>query len=123
MVRPEIRQLIKRGNITLAETNELRCNSYEWEAMIPALATEALIWRTEHAIGQLHPARVPARTYDEAVPGVYAPELIRRLKTIEERAKGLVDYWKRGSEHKSMSAEYRAALRDCSKELKEIIGS
>lgn len=83
MVGSRIRTLIERGNITLAELKEIRCNSYEWEAMIPLLTNEALIWQAEHAIRQCVRARVPSLTYDESVHAVFAPELIRRLKEAE----------------------------------------
>jgi len=79
-IRDEIAALIKRGNVTLAEHNALRCNSWEFEALIPALTIEALIAKTEHAIKNCPYAESPAVTYTEAVHSVYAPELIKRLR-------------------------------------------
>jgi hypothetical protein len=79
-IRPEIQALIDRGSVTLAEHNALQCNSWEWEALVPVLTTEALIATTEHAIKNCVRARSPALTYDEAVHSVYAPELIKRLR-------------------------------------------
>jgi hypothetical protein len=84
MVRPEIRALIERGKITVDEIKELYCNSYEWDAMVPALSIDALIQRTEQAIHQLRHPRVPALTYDESVCHVFAPELIRRLLLVRQ---------------------------------------
>ncbi len=96
MVRPEIRALIERGKITVDELKDLRCNSYEWEAMVPALSIEALIHQTEHAIDNRRTKsktkyetqrfaiapieHVPALTYDDAIGRVFAPQLIGRLR-------------------------------------------
>lgn len=87
-IRPEIRALIERGNSTLAEYNDLRCNSWEWEALVPALSIEALIAATEHTIKNCSRARSPALTYDEAIHSVYTPELIKRLKALAETSTG-----------------------------------
>lgn len=83
-VRPPIRALIERGKVTLEEYKELRCNSWEYEALVPALSIEALIWAAEHAIDNCSRARRPSISYDEAVHSVYAPELIRRLRLLQE---------------------------------------
>jgi hypothetical protein len=79
-IRPEIQALIDRGNITIEDMRDLRANSYEWESMVPALSTEALIDRTSHAIDNCPRANVPAQSYTEAVHAVFAPELIKRLR-------------------------------------------
>jgi hypothetical protein len=82
-IRPEIAALVKRGNVTLAEHNELRCNSWEGEALVPVLTIEALINTTEYAIRNCSCASSPALTYDEAVHSVYTPELIKRLRMLK----------------------------------------
>lgn len=80
MIRPEIQALIDRGNVTSVELSELRCNSWEWEALIPAMTDEALVGRAEYAFSNSARVRSPASTYDEAIVSVYAPELVKRLK-------------------------------------------
>jgi hypothetical protein len=85
-IRPEIAALIARGNITLTELNELRCNSWEWQAMVPAMNDEAFVDRMEYALKNCFtPARRPFSTYNEAVEGLWAPQLIRRYQTLRER--------------------------------------
>ena len=83
-VRPHIHALIERGKITLEEYKELRCNSWEYEALVPALSIEALIWASENCIRNCSRVSRPATTYDEAVYSVYAPELIRRLRLLQK---------------------------------------
>jgi hypothetical protein len=83
-IRPEIRALIARGNITLTELNELRCNSWEWQAMVPAMNDEAFIDRMEYALKNCFtPARRPFSTYNEAVEGLWAPELLKRFSKMQ----------------------------------------
>jgi hypothetical protein len=80
-VRPEIQELVKRGNITASDIKELRCNSWEWEAIIPKLDNQAFVERMEHALANCGTARRrPYASYNEAVEGMYAPELLRRFK-------------------------------------------
>jgi hypothetical protein len=94
-IRPEIAALIARGNITLTELNELRCNSWEWQAMVPAMNDEAFVDRMEYALKNCFtPARRPFSTYNEAVEGLWAPELIRRYKAISKKVEDLAgDYF------------------------------
>jgi hypothetical protein len=86
-VRPEIQALAKRGNVTPAEVAELRCNSWEWEHLVPAMNDEALVGRVEHALANCGRHRRPFLTYNEAVEGLYAPELLRRFKLLERAAR------------------------------------
>jgi len=80
-IRPEIKNLIARGEITVAELEELRCNSWEWQALVPALSDEALVKQMQHALDNCFTThRRPFSTYNEAVEGLYAPELIRRFR-------------------------------------------
>lgn len=82
-IRPEYQELIERGNVTYKEFKELRCNSWEFEAFYKVLTDDALIDVLENSI--LPNCRIisrsPAGTYDEALISVFAPELIRRLKS------------------------------------------
>jgi len=78
-IRHEIQALIDRGNVTLADLQELRCNSWEWDALVPAMTDEALIARAQYALDNSRRPRYPSVTYDESVLGVFAPELMRRL--------------------------------------------
>lgn len=79
-VRPEIQVLAKRGNVTPEEVAEIRCNSWEWEHLIPAMNDEAFIARMEHAVKNCGYYKRPYTTYNEAVEALYAPELLRRFK-------------------------------------------
>lgn len=89
-IRPEIAALVKRGNITSAETKEIRCNSWEWEAMIPALDDEAFVERMQYALDNCFTRRErPYTTYNQAIEGLYAPELLRRYKVLTEPPKGV----------------------------------
>jgi hypothetical protein len=79
-VRPEIQALAKRGNVTPAEIAELRCNSWEWEHLVPAMNDAAFVAEMEHAIKNSSRRKQPFATYDEAVSGIYGPELLKRFK-------------------------------------------
>jgi hypothetical protein len=83
-IRPHVRALIDRGKITLDEYKELRCNSWEFEAMVPALSLDALLWASENCIRNCSRVSRPATTYDEAMHAVYGPELIRRLTLFRD---------------------------------------
>lgn len=81
LIRPEIRALAERGNVTLEEWKDLRANSYEFELLQPELTDEALLYAARHAIGNCGYDRGrPWRSYNEAVMGFYAPELACRLE-------------------------------------------
>lgn len=80
-IRPEFKNLIERGNVTVAELEELRCNSWEWEALVPALNDEAFVVQMQRALDNCFTTRErPFVTYNAAVEGLYAPELMRRFK-------------------------------------------
>lgn len=79
-IRPEVRALAERGNVTLAEWQTFLGNSWEMEHLIPALDNEALAHVARHwaeNCGNL--GGRPFVTYQEAVPGLIVPELLRRL--------------------------------------------
>jgi hypothetical protein len=86
-MRPEVDALLVRGNVTLSEIKALRCNSWEWQALIPKLDDEAFQFMLEQALRNCSRIRAPATTYDEAVIGAYAPELLRRwlLSRLREK--------------------------------------
>jgi hypothetical protein len=90
-VRPEIRALVQRGRVTSAEVAALRCNSWEWEALLPAMTDEAFEARVEHCLKNCSPARSPAGSYDEAAYAVYLPELLKRLKRARAAATAFGD--------------------------------
>jgi hypothetical protein len=80
-IKPEFAALIARGNVTLAEVKELRGNSADWRALVPALDNEAFIHTFEHCIDNCGVSRLGREgTYDYALQHVYAPEAARRLR-------------------------------------------
>lgn len=79
MVRQEIKDLVKRGNVTPAEWKTLRLNSWERDALIPAMSDELLCAQTEYTIGNCVQFPRPAITYDNALQ-LYARGVVRRLK-------------------------------------------
>lgn len=81
-VRPEIQALAKRGNVASEEIAEMRCNSWEWEHLTPALDDKAFIERFRHALHNCGVNKRPCSTYNEAVESLYAPELLRRFEPI-----------------------------------------
>jgi len=81
-MKPEVEALIARGNVTLAELQELRCNSEEWRLLVPALDNKAFIYKLEHCIENC--GRRALGTYDEALQVLYGPEAVKRLKALEE---------------------------------------
>lgn len=92
-IRPEVQTLVDRGNVTADEVIELRCNSWEWEAIIPVMNDQAFIARVEHALHNCSPGTRPFPSYNESMIGLMAPELLRRFKvvaSIEKQACGSV---------------------------------
>lgn len=86
-ISPEIEALIARGNVTLVELIGLRCNSWEWQALVPAMTDEAFIDRMQYALDNCFtPHRRPFSTYNEAVEGLWAPELLKRFKRLSDLA-------------------------------------
>lgn len=85
-IRPELQKLIDRGNVTLDEIKELRCNSWEWDALVPAMSDDALLDRMQYAIDNCARGRVkPSLVYEDWVIGVFAPELMKRLATTKRQ--------------------------------------
>jgi len=91
-VRDEIKKLVERGNVTASELEELRCNSWEWEALVPALNDEAFVKQMQHAIDNCFVFRKrPFSTYNDAVEGLYAPELLRRFQAAAREARAFAE--------------------------------
>jgi len=104
MIRPDIQKLIDRGNVTPAEVAELRCNSWEWEALIPKMNDEAFVRFVEHALNNtgVNQIRRPFATYDDSVKGLLAPELLRRFRSLAPLNKALSDLREGPSVRKSV---------------------
>lgn len=121
-IRSEIEALIRRGNVTPDELDELRCNSWEWEALVPALADEALIDRTKYAIKNcLLKDERPFSTYNEAVPGLYTPELLKRFSTVLRGATTFAEVIDNVREALGMDATHYLIVADDVKELVEAV--
>lgn len=87
-IRPEIRALVERGNITPAELLEIRCNSWEWEALVPAMTDEAFVERMQYSLDNCFTRRErPFTTYNQAVEGLWAPELLKRFQSTARAAR------------------------------------
>ncbi len=87
-VRQEIKDLIRRGNVTTEEIKTIRCNSWEWEALIPAMSDEAFVERMQYTLGNCAQRReFPCTTYDQALQWVWAPELLKRFGVAVQAAK------------------------------------
>ena len=82
MIRPEVRNLARRGNVTWAEYEALRMNSWEQEVLHQSLTDEALICLLETIMlpNCSTDRKKPAATYNDAVINNFVPELIKRLK-------------------------------------------
>src|SRR5512147_2228443 len=77
-IKPEFQALIDRGNVTLAEYEALRGNTWDWEAIVPALDDEALAHVIEHYARNMRP--MYRHTYDGAMQAILAPEMVKRLR-------------------------------------------
>jgi hypothetical protein len=79
-VRPEVQELVKRGNITLEEWTSFRGNSWEFEHMYCALNDEAFAYVVEHNLKNCVRRDRLCLTYDEACTNILTPELLRRFR-------------------------------------------
>lgn len=81
-IRPEMLALSKReAPVTLAEWQALRVNGYELHIIAPRLDDEAFAYAIEHNLKNCRlPGVAPYRSYDEALVGFYAPEMLRRWR-------------------------------------------
>lgn len=105
-VRPEIRALAQRGNITLEEYKALRCNSWEWEHIHPALTDETLICAIEHNI----------KNYEDTLAILLVPEMLKRWRAMAESQSKACD------EHKSkLDQEYARGRREAIEEAARFL--
>ena len=101
-VRPHIQQLVARGNITQAEIAKLNVNSWEWEALVPAMDDDAFFHNYEYCKSNTRtdPLR-PTITYNDAMCNLWADEVVRRFK-------GWMDATKMNSVLHSLRKSYEA---------------
>lgn len=79
-IKPEIRDLAGRGNVSFEEWQTLRMNGWERELLYPKLTDDAMRRVTEHMLNNCVPAGTrPFATYDKAMIGMVVPELLKRL--------------------------------------------
>jgi hypothetical protein len=83
-IRQEIQDLVNRPElITYAEYENLRGNSWEWEAIYTRLDNEALIKAVEHHLSNCsREYKRPVSTYDDSIREILVPILIERLRAI-----------------------------------------
>jgi hypothetical protein len=87
-VGEDVRALVRRGGVTLAEYRELRCNSWEWEVLVPALDAEAFDHYARHVVDNCFVSTSrPCTSYPQALAHVVVPEALRRLREQTERAR------------------------------------
>jgi len=123
-IRPEMQNLIRRGNVTVTELADLRCNSWEWEALVPALSDEAFVERMQYALDNCFTRRErPFSTYNQAVEGLYAPELLRRFKFSARDARVFAETIDDVREALGQKATHYLVIADDVKELVEAIES
>ena len=123
-IRPEIQELVRRGNITPAELAELRCNSWEWEALIPALSDEAFVERMQHSIDNCFVRHGrPFVTYNDAVQGLWAPELLKRFASASRAARDYAETIDNVRQALGLDATHYLIIADDVKELVEAIES
>lgn len=80
-IRQEIKDLIRRGNVTSEDLSEIRCNSWELEALVPAMNDEVFVDCMEHALKNCFTTiERPFSTYNKAIEALYAPELLKRFR-------------------------------------------
>lgn len=87
LIRPEIKALAERGNITKSEMDEIPMNSYERNFCLPYLTHEAFIdyctlCNKNTSINNEYPT-----TYNEAVIALLFPQLLQRfMKEVTEKS-------------------------------------
>lgn len=85
-IRPEVRARAERGNVTIEEWKNFRGNSWEMELIMPQLTDEALVYCGAHLVNNCcFDREQPYASYNEAVMGFLAPELLKRLKAANKR--------------------------------------
>ena len=81
--KPEVKALLERGDVTLDDIKNLRCNSLEWHALQLKMTDKAFLDRMHHAMANSH-IDLRLTTYNDAVIGHFAPELMRRFEALVE---------------------------------------
>ena len=80
-IRPHIKELIARGNLTASEIRKLNVNSWEWEALVPAMDDDCFFQNYEYCKSNTQTDRArPNLTYNDAMCNLWADEVIRRFK-------------------------------------------
>ena len=80
LVRPEIKALVAKGNISLNIYKELRMNSYEMWTVYPALSDRALAYAISQHLSQVAPFGKLPSTYEETCLHVLLPLLLDRFE-------------------------------------------
>lgn len=97
-IKPEIRALQRRGNVTVEEWNSIRGNSFEFELLYPCLNDEALVFVIEHCMKNMYfDNSRPARSYNEAFMGILGPILLGRFKELRAGLNKTIADLKKGS--------------------------
>ena len=122
-VRPEIQALVARGNVTPDEIATLRCNSWEWEALVPAMNDDALFERMQHALKNCSRVHRPAASYNESVVGVLAPELLGRFAGWRNIARNCQESLDNVREALGQDETHYLVIADDVKDLVEAIES
>ena len=78
-IRDCIKRLRQRGNITKEDIRELGCNSWEWEHLIPGYTDAHFMDTYKYFMDSCGNVRSPAVTYNEAMCGHMAKEVLRRF--------------------------------------------
>jgi len=83
--KPEIKALLKRGNVTWDEYNALRMNTWEFHAIYLKLTDDALDQVVRHNLNNCGPGyyRTPT-TYPETLQAILVPELLKRLAAYDK---------------------------------------
>ena len=84
-ISPEVNKIIQRGNVTVAEFQEMYLNSWERDALIPAMSDGLLDEQTLYTLANCASWRQPATMYEQAIQR-YAVELLKRYRKATARA-------------------------------------
>jgi len=123
-ISPEIRALVARGSITSAEIVELRCNSWEWEAIVPAMDDQAFMEQMQRVLDNCStPKSRPFSTYNDAAQGLYAPELLKRFAAASRAARDYAQTIDNVREALGQKSTHYLIVADDVKELVEAIES
>jgi hypothetical protein len=82
-IRPEVRALIERGEVTLAEARSLNCSLEEWGVLVPDFTDEALFECVEKGVW--------LADYHPDAAKFYMNELVVRYKGSARAAKAFAE--------------------------------